>query len=46
MSNVKYFLEDSSKHKARVYQLDFIGAFLKTNGKHRVFVRLDSRNGE
>ena len=24
---LKYFLEDSPKHKARVHQLDFIGAF-------------------
>ena len=25
MKNLKYFLEDSVKHKARVHQLDFIG---------------------
>ena len=28
-SNLKYFLEDSAKHKARVHQLDFIGEFLQ-----------------
>ena len=29
MSTLKYFLEDSVKHKARVYQLGFIGSFLQ-----------------
>ena len=29
MSNLKYFLGDSFKHKARVYQLGFIGLFLQ-----------------
>ena len=28
MRTLKYFLADATKHKARVYQLDFIGAFL------------------
>ena len=28
MRNLKYFLVDAAKHKARVHQLDFIGAFL------------------
>ena len=28
MRTLKYFLEDAAKHKARVHQLDFIGAFL------------------
>ena len=46
MSNLKYFLADADKHKARVYQMDFIGAFLQANVKHRVFVELDSRYGE
>ena len=41
MRTLKYFLEDSSKHKARVRQLDFIGAFLQANVKNRVFVKLD-----
>ena len=36
MRNPKYFLEDYSKHKARVHQLDFIGAFIKANVKHRL----------
>ena len=45
MRTLKYFLENSSKHKARVHQLDFIGAFIQANVKHRVFVQLDSRYG-
>ena len=44
--NMRYFLEDDSKHKARVHQLDLIGSFLQANVKHRVFVKLDSRYGE
>ena len=28
MSNLNYLLEDDDKHKARVHQLYFIGAFL------------------
>ena len=28
MRPLKYFLEDAAKHKARVHQLDYIGAFL------------------
>ena len=35
MRTLKYFLADSAKHKARVNQLDFIGAFLKANVKDR-----------
>ena len=42
MSNLKYFLADSAKHKARVHQLYFIGAFLQAKFKNRVFVKLDS----
>ena len=38
MRNLKYFLSDAAKHKARVHQLDFIGAFLLANVKNRVFV--------
>ena len=30
MRTLKYFLTDAAKHKERVNQLDFIGAFLKT----------------
>ena len=29
MRTLKYLLEDATKHKARVYQLDFIGVFLQ-----------------
>ena len=43
MRTLKYFLVDANKHKAIVYQLDFIGAFLQTKVKNRVFVKLDSR---
>ena len=43
MRTLKYFLEDAAKHKARVHQLDFIGAFLQANVKNRVFVKLDMR---
>ena len=41
--NLKYFLADAAKHKARVRQLDFIGAFLQAKVKNRVFVKLDIR---
>ena len=43
MRNLKYFLEDAVKYKARVHQLDFIGSLLKEKVKNRVFVKLDSR---
>ena len=43
MRTLKYFLTDAAKHKARVHQLDFIGAFLQANVKDRVFVKLDMR---
>ena len=43
MRTLKYFLADAAKHKARVHQLDFIGAFLQANVKDRVFVKLDMR---
>ena len=44
MRTLKYFLADAAKHKTRVHQLDFIGAFLQANVKNRVFVKLDMRN--
>ena len=44
MITLKYFLVDAAKHKSRVYQLDFIGAFLQANIKDRVFVKLDKRD--
>ena len=43
MGNLKYFLADAAKHKARVHQLDFIGTFLQDKVKNRVFVKLDMR---
>ena len=43
MRNLKYFLADAAKHKARVHQLDFIGAFLQAKVKNRVFVKLDMK---
>ena len=43
MRNLKYFLADAAKHKTRVHQLDFIGAFLQAKVKNRVFVKLDMR---
>ena len=46
MMTLKYFLVDYVKHKARVHQLDFIGAFLQANFKHGFFVKLESRYGE
>ena len=43
MRSLKYFLADATKHKARVHQLDFIGAFLQAKVKNRVFVKFDIR---
>ena len=43
MRTLKYFLEDAAKHKARVHQLDFIGAFLQAKLKNRIIVKLDIR---
>ena len=43
MRTLKYFLEDADKHKARVHQLYFIGAFLQSKVKNGLFVRLYSR---
>ena len=33
MRTLKYFLADAAKHKSRVHQLDFIGAFLQVKVK-------------
>ena len=41
MRTLKYFLADAAENKARVNQLDFIGAFLQAKVKSRVFVKLD-----
>ena len=38
----KCFLSDATKHKEIVRQLNFTGAFLKSNFKHRVLVKLES----
>ena len=43
MRTLEYFLVDAAKHKARVHQLYFIGAFLQEKVKNRVFVKLDIR---
>ena len=43
MRTLKYFLSDTTKHKARVHQLDFIAAFLQAKVKNRVFVKFDGR---
>ena len=43
MRTLKYFLIDTVQKKARVYQLDFIGAFLHETVKNKVFVKLDSQ---
>ena len=43
MRTLKYFLEDADKYKARVHQLDFIGAFLQAKAKIRVFVKFDMK---
>ena len=40
---LKYFLAYSAKHKAIFHQLDFIGVFLQTKVKNRVFIKLDIR---
>ena len=42
MRTLKYSLADAVKQKARVNQLDFIGAFLQAKVNIRVFVNLDS----
>ena len=43
MRTLKYLLADAAKHKARVHQLDFIGALLQAKVKNRVFVKLEIR---
>ena len=40
MRTLKYFLVDSTEHKAKVRQLDFIGAFFQSKLNNRVFVKL------
>ena len=43
MRTLKYFLAYAAKHKARVHQLYFIGAFLQAKLNNRFFVKLDIR---
>ena len=43
MRNLKFFLGDATKYKARIRQLDFIGALFHAKVKNKVFVKLDSR---
>ena len=43
MRTSKYFLADATKHKAIVYQLDFIRTFLQYTANIRLFVKLDRR---
>ena len=43
MRTLKYFLADAAKHRARVHQLDFIGAFLQAKVKNIVFIILNMR---
>ena len=40
MRNLKFFLADAAKHKARVNQLDFIGAFLQSQSKEQIFCQV------
>ena len=46
MMNLKCFPADAAKHKERVHQLDFIGAFFQAKLNNRVFVKLDIRYTE
>ena len=41
MRNLKYFPAYATKHKARVHKLYFIGEFLQSKVKNRVFFNLD-----
>ena len=43
MRTLKYLLADATKHKARVHQLYFIGAFLQVKVNNRLFVEFNSR---
>ena len=43
MRNVKYFLADVAKHKSRVHQLYFIGAFFQAKVKNRFFFKFNIR---
>ena len=43
MGTLKYLMADSVKHKEKVHQLDFIGAFFQAKVNNMVFVKLESR---
>ena len=43
MRTSKELLADAVKHKARVHQFDYVGAFYQARVKNKVFVKLDSR---
>ena len=43
---LKFFLADAARHRARVNQLDFIGAFLQAKVEERIFVKLHERYAE
>ena len=46
MRTLKKLFADADKHKARVHQLDLMGALLKETFKNRLFVKLDSRHAD
>jgi hypothetical protein len=43
---LKMFLADAARNKCRVYQLDFIGAFLQANVRGGIFVSLPKVYGD
>ena len=43
---LKMFLANCAKHKVRVRQLDFIGAYLQAKTRHRIFIRLPTVYGD
>ena len=43
---LKFFLAEAARHRDRVNQLDFIGAFLQAEVKERIFVKLHERYAE
>ncbi len=43
---MKMFLADASQNNARVWQLDFIGAFLQAKTRSRIFIKLPAVYGE
>ena len=43
---MKMFLADAARHKVRVRQLDFIGAYLQSKARGRIFVRMPAVYGD